>query len=180
MITSLNHLNKIICQSIFLNRHTLPSSLYAALKSYNGVDWNSLDFKQYNIYDNYTEAHLFTKKTKKYYRYFPKETDESLKFGIDNSVNINDSNSDLLIKVIKWSPNYQGIFHHHTGYNCYYKLLYGTLRESVKHTNNNMITDSIHKLHSIGYITDNIGSHKIKNLSDDYTYSLHVYFKTDN
>ena len=177
MISSLKNLNNILYKSIFYNQNTLPSAIYSALKSYSGVDWRSLEFTKYNIYDNYTEAHLFTNKSKNKILQFQTEDNQLVKYGTDNECNKNTDN-DLIVKVIKWSPDYQGVFHHHTGLNCYYKILDGKIKETIKHKNSGLITNNIHKLHGIGYINDNIGLHKIKNLSDDYTYSLHVYFKT--
>ena len=86
----------------------------------------------------------------------------------------------MILKLIKWHPNYEGVLHGHNNQHCYFKLLEGSLNEVIVNTDSKRERERIYEINNIGYISDKIGQHKIKNLSNDYSYSLHVYFKNNN
>ena len=142
MINSLSAFNKIIRKSVLHSKPIQPSSVYNALKSYNGIDWQKVMYiKKMN--DDYSEAFM--------------------------------EDNNLIIKLIKWHPNYEGGFHNHDNYQCYFKVLDGVLCENVRKLEENY--KHIYKPNMIGYISDTIGDHKITNLSDDFSYSINVYYR---
>ena len=166
MISSLKELNKILFKGVFLSKYIDHSTIYAPLKGYVGNDWSKLEYQQRNKYEEYSESFIFTNemiKTPYYKNLYKNET-------------IN--NNSLILKLIKWHPNYEGHLHGHNNQHCYFKLLDGSLSEVV--INANSEREKIYKVNNIGYISDTIGQHKIKNLSNDFSYSLHVYFKNNN
>ena len=155
MISSLRHLNTVL----FKNSHYLLSNcstnaVYLSLKSYNGIDWRNVLYTQNNKYEEYSEAIIANNRFK---------------------------NNNLIIKLIKWHPDYEGQFHNHNGHHCYYKVLDGKICETINtNDDNDILKHRIYAPNSIGYISDEIGEHKIKNLlSDKHSYSLHVYFKNN-
>ena len=162
MISSLKELNKILFKGVFLSKYIDHSTIYAPLKGYIGNDWSKLNYYQRNKYEEYSEAFIFTNNLikKPYYENKP----------------IN--NNSLILKLIKWHPNYEGQFHGHNNHHCYFKLLDGRLNEVISNANSER--EKTYEVNSIGYISDKYGQHKIKNLSNDFSYSLHVYFKDNN
>ena len=78
--------------------------------------------------------------------------------------------------LVIWQPNHLSKIHGHNGKKCNFYLLKGNLRESLYDNSKNFIqynryTNFLDK----GYIDDTIGVHSIRNLSDKYSYSYHVY-----
>lgn len=161
MISSLKELNRILFKGVFLSKYIDHSTIYAPLKGYIGNDWSKLNYYQRNKYEEYSESFIFTNDLikKPYYKNKP----------INNNI--------LVLKLIKWHPNYEGQFHGHNNHHCYFKLLDGNLNEVI--VNANSEREKTYEVNSIGYISDKIGQHKIKNLSNDFSYSLHVYFKNN-
>ena len=166
MITTLKQLNRILVQNVFLSKHIDHSSIYAPLKSYIGSDWYKLYFSPNKTDSKYSEAFLFSNEALK---------SEYCKHMFENKKTYD---NELVMKIIKWNPKYEGEFHGHNGNHCYYKILDGNLRETIN--NETIKKDFFHGPNTIGYISDNIGQHKIKNFSNDYAYSLHIYFKNDH
>lgn len=94
-------------------------------------------------------------------------------------VNIN-GNANLLILV--WSPGKGSAIHDHANAHCCMKILKGTLGESLYDIPSEEGAPMVPKKYTIlerntvGYISDNIGLHKISNASsDDFGVSLHLY-----
>lgn len=79
------------------------------------------------------------------------------------------------VLLLKWSPNCVSPIHDHPDNGCYLKVLYGNLLETLY--DKNVIKIGVTKLEKgmINYIHNNIGYHSIKNLNDDWSYTLHVY-----
>lgn len=165
MITSLKELNKILFKGIFLSKYIDHSTIYAPLKSYIGNDWSNIEYYQRNKYEEYSEAFIFKNDiiNNPYYKNLYKN--EIL------------NNHSLTLKLIKWHPYYEGQLHGHDNQHCYFKVLNGNLNETTINTNTDFKIEKSYNAQNIGYISDTIGQHKIKNLSKDFSYSLHVYFK---
>ena len=172
MITSLKQLTKIIYSNVYYPKQISSSAIYAALKSYNGIDWLNLHFKPH-INGGYSEAFLFSSDDRLNYSfYFNNET-------ISNKTH----KHSLIIKAISWDPKYIGEFHNHNNHQCYYKILKGSLSETIQNTKfKTPLRETVYDEHNIGFICDKTGEHKIKNIMDSSTYSIHIYYKnnTDN
>lgn len=94
-------------------------------------------------------------------------------------VNIN-GNANLLILV--WSPGKGSAIHDHANAHCCMKILKGTLAESLYDIPSQEGAEMVPKKYTelqrnvVGYISDDIGLHKISNASsDDFGVSLHLY-----
>lgn len=94
-------------------------------------------------------------------------------------VNIN-GNANLLILV--WSPGKGSHIHDHANAHCCMKILKGRLAESLYDVPEQEGAPMVPKKYTelernvVGYISDDIGLHKISNaLTDDYGVSLHLY-----
>ncbi|PSK35227.1 hypothetical protein C7M61_004685 [Candidozyma pseudohaemuli] len=92
-------------------------------------------------------------------------------------LNIN-GNANLLILV--WSPGKGSAIHDHANAHCCMKILKGELTESlydVPDHEGEMKPRLVSKLgrDEVGYISDDIGLHKISNETSDFAVSLHLY-----
>lgn len=94
-------------------------------------------------------------------------------------VNIN-GNANLLILV--WSPGKGSAIHDHANAHCCMKVLKGTLTETLYDVpveeGGPMVSKDESELlrNEVGYISDDIGLHRIANASsDDYAVTLHLY-----
>ena len=164
ILTSLKQLNTNLFRTIILSNDTRLKSITSILKAYIGDDWHNQEYTQRNKYEAYSEAYIFTP-----YLLKTKYKD------VVNPKTI--TNNDLIVKLIKWDPNYEGLLHNHDNNYCYFKILKGELNETIVNSKLKNNLEKTHKKDDIGFICDSIGEHKIKNLSDDFSYSLHVYFK---
>ena len=81
-----------------------------------------------------------------------------------------DNNFELIL--IKWDKNSQSSNHYHPENGCILKILDGKLFEE-RYYNNKIYKKSILNKNEIGYMHDNLGTHKIYALEE--TYSLHLY-----
>ena len=80
--------------------------------------------------------------------------------------------------VIRWKPKAVTPIHGHKDTECWFRVLKGTLREDVYldiqsqgyYMIGSNIVDS-----TWCHINDEKGSHSIRNMTDDYVYSLHHY-----
>lgn len=93
-------------------------------------------------------------------------------------ININ-NNANLLI--LAWSPGKSLAIHDHANAHCCMKVLGGQLVESlydVPESEGHELTPrqntSLYR-DQVGYISDDIGLHKISNPLDEVSYSLHLY-----
>lgn len=168
MITSLINLNRVLFKSVFLSKHIESSAVYNALKCYNGIDWQKQTYKQNNKYEKYADSVIYSLCIKQ----------NQCILGIQKNTLI--YNNNMLVKLIKWEPNYEGHFHNHNNHHCYYKVLDGALNETVKNECSEQLYKRSYKPNMIGYISDTVGQHKIKNMSNNYSYSLHVYYKSNS
>lgn len=92
-------------------------------------------------------------------------------------ININ-NNANLLILV--WSPGKSSPIHDHANAHCVMKILKGELVEhlyKVPDCSGKMEQkgESILRRDEVGYISDDIGLHKIENPSNECSVSLHLY-----
>ena len=168
MITSLINLNRVLFKSVFLSKHIEPSAIYNALKCYNGIDWQKQSYKQNNKYEKYYESVIYILSVTPNH-YIHKMSQNAIIY-----------NNNMLVKLIKWEPNYEGHFHNHDNHQCYYKVLDGALTETVKNEHIDQLYQRSYTPNMIGYISDNVGQHKITNISNDFSYSLHVYYKSNS
>ncbi|GEQ69640.1 hypothetical protein JCM33374_g3313 [Metschnikowia sp. JCM 33374] len=94
-------------------------------------------------------------------------------------VNIN-GNANLLVLV--WSPGKGSAIHDHANAHCCMKIMKGQLTESLydvpESEGHEMVPRQVSVLHrdEVGYISDDIGLHKISNAStEEFAVSLHLY-----
>jgi cysteine dioxygenase len=83
------------------------------------------------------------------------------------------------IALIKWNPNCITSIHDHSSKGCSIFLLHGKLKEEVfKKKDNFLYKKEINYLNKIlddSYIDDKIGYHRVTNLLNKNTWSLHIY-----
>lgn len=78
--------------------------------------------------------------------------------------------------LIKWEPKHSTKLHNHNEEKCYFYLLKGSLEEKQFNIKENKVnTNNFNKIFQIRYIDDKIGKHIVKNLSNNYSYSYHIY-----
>lgn len=106
-------------------------------------------------------------------------SDASRGYTRNGIVNIN-GNANLLILV--WTPGKGSAIHDHANAHCCMKILKGELVESlydVPATEGHVMVprkETVLHRNDVGYISDQIGLHKISNASlDEYAVSLHLY-----
>lgn len=134
-----------------------------------------------------TSAEVDVKQIEKVMRDYESNEDEWGKYALcDGSrnycrngiVNIN-GNANLLILV--WNPGKGSAIHDHANAHCCMKILKGTLQESLydmPEREDQMHLKQETSMHrdQVGYISDDIGLHKITNpLADQVSVSLHLY-----
>ncbi len=92
--------------------------------------------------------------------------------------NIIHSNPNFDMIVITWGLLYNTGQHYHNDiHKCYYKSLEGKLLESIQSKNINI--DKIIYPNNVNTISNNIGTHSIRNISNDISSSLHIYHKNN-
>ena len=83
------------------------------------------------------------------------------------------------IRFIRWNPNAVTSIHHHPNVDCNFMVLKGTIQEEIfrglKEDGYYMQNSKILEKNQSSHINDSIGQHRIKNLSDDYAWSIHYY-----
>ena len=82
------------------------------------------------------------------------------------------------ISVIRWKPLVSTPIHNHNSKNCNFLVIKGKLQESVYNKLKDgyyMINQKTISENQSSHINDSIGFHNIKNLSDNYTWSIHYY-----
>jgi cysteine dioxygenase len=103
--------------------------------------------------------------------------DPTLPYSRNGIVNIN-GNANLLILV--WAPGKSSAIHDHANAHCVMKILKGSLKEhlyDIPHGETKMKEKKTTLLERdvVGYISDDIGLHKISNPTDELAVSLHLY-----
>ena len=77
--------------------------------------------------------------------------------------------------VITWNKEQQCPIHDHSSNGCIYKIMKGSLEETIFNKN----LEWTHRINMYencsGYISDKIGYHSMKNTNDDISVSLHIY-----
>ena len=82
-------------------------------------------------------------------------------------------NDNMEIILICWEKNQETLFHKHPKNGCLMKIIKGSLEETIKKSDK--IINNIYTINNCSYIHDNIGIHKVKNIGDDKSISLHIY-----
>jgi predicted metal-dependent enzyme (double-stranded beta helix superfamily) len=100
--------------------------------------------------------------------------------------NIIYKNDIFEIVIIIWNKNGSTKIHDHPG-ECIFKILKGSLLEiKYNYKYDNKCATKIYKEGYISYINNKIGKHKVYNIHDDFSVSLHIYsppinqYKIDN
>lgn len=84
------------------------------------------------------------------------------------------------IFIIKWDKFAESCIHDHPEFGCIVKLLHGKLKEDVYETTDHGIkfcSTNMFNKNDIGYKESNKIIHKITNIHNDYSVSLHIYSK---
>lgn len=84
-------------------------------------------------------------------------------------------NDKYEIILIKWNKNSECEIHDHSKNGCLLKVLDGNIKEFLFDHKLNLLNENIYKTNEINYIDNKIGYHKIKNLQEGESYSLHLY-----
>ena len=83
------------------------------------------------------------------------------------------------IRFIRWKPNAVTDIHYHPNVECNLMVLKGTIQEEIfkdlKESGYYMQDRKVLKQGQSSHINDTIGQHKIKNLSDKYSWTIHYY-----
>jgi cysteine dioxygenase len=90
------------------------------------------------------------------------------------------ANDIIEMFIIKWDRFSESCIHDHPEFGCIVKMLAGKLREDVYETTDYGIkfcSTNILNKNDIGYKESNKIIHKITNIHDDYSVSLHIYSK---
>lgn len=82
-------------------------------------------------------------------------------------------NDQCEIVLCHWEPEGGTIFHGHPNKNCWYRCLSGELKEIRRESEEGKVL----KVDEIGFINDEIGQHKMRNDSQEQTFTLHYYQK---
>lgn len=89
-------------------------------------------------------------------------------------------NNDYEIVLIGWEPGAKSTIHNHASRGCIYFSILGDLVEERYNTEtlDLMQTENL-LLNDVEYIDNNLAYHKIKNTSNQYSFSLHIYSPTN-
>jgi cysteine dioxygenase len=83
------------------------------------------------------------------------------------------------ISIIRWNPLVSTPIHKHNNKECNFLVIKGRLQESIynklEERGYDMITQKTLSVNQSSHINDSIGYHSIKNLSDEYSWSIHYY-----
>lgn len=79
------------------------------------------------------------------------------------------------IYVITWNLNQESNIHNHSSNGCWLKILEGNIEEKIYNSNFDLIKYNIQNTGEVSFIKDEIGYHRIKNINNNISVSLHVY-----
>ncbi|MFC5046457.1 cysteine dioxygenase [Aquimarina hainanensis] len=79
---------------------------------------------------------------------------------------------DLLL--LCWKPGQKSPIHGHPKQGCLVKIMEGNLSDEIT-TPNQQITANTYFQNDVLYIADNVGQHRVFNISDKNVVSLHLY-----
>ena len=77
------------------------------------------------------------------------------------------------VYIIEWLPKAESVIHNHIGPGCCFKLLKGSLKEIVY--KNDIEKINYLKYKQYRFINNKLGKHKIINLLDKNSFSIHIY-----
>jgi len=77
--------------------------------------------------------------------------------------------------LIKWGPHAISHIHGHSGADCKFLMLRGSMDEKIFRKNGD-IRLRVHEPLGIAHISDKIGRHQMINKEDKPKYSLHYYY----
>lgn len=77
--------------------------------------------------------------------------------------------------LIKWDPNAVSNIHFHTKNGCLFKVVDGEIREHLYTVNDEYRYSQNLNKNKYSYIHNLLGKHKIQNLLDKESYSIHIY-----
>ena len=112
----------------------------------------------------------------KNFNYHQLTTDELSKIKFNNNCyqrNLVYQTDDLECLLLCWKPNQNTPYHYHPSQGCIYQILQGNMMEYIKSVDNQIYFHELNQ-NKIGYIDDNIGTHKMVN-GDKNCISLHFY-----
>lgn len=120
---------------------------------------NNIDIEKYKI--------LLEKKKKTYGHYSRIQLGETY---------INKKhNYTLELFLLKWDKNSMTKIHNHSTYGCTMKIIEGSLKEYIYKNDMTFSHNNIYNKNDVSYINNTIGYHRILNLNDKPSYSLHMY-----
>lgn len=83
--------------------------------------------------------------------------------------------------LLCWGPGQRTPIHDHGGEECWVRIVDGEFRETIYQENEsgelNMVKSAISKSNDITYMIDFMGFHRLENLSNKRSMSLHLYAK---
>tara|TARA_B110000208_G_scaffold1265_1_gene1665 strand:+ start:406 stop:840 length:435 start_codon:yes stop_codon:yes gene_type:complete len=79
--------------------------------------------------------------------------------------------------LLEWEKNALTNKHKHYDEGCLFKILEGSLKESLFDKNQNQFRIMYHGIDNISYLNNKNIYHSIKNNNNDKSYSLHIYSK---
>lgn len=77
--------------------------------------------------------------------------------------------------VLVWSPFRHSPVHDHSGSACYVKVIKGCITETIYHEEPENKEKRCLKEGDVGFISDDIGIHKMENEGNDWAISVHMY-----
>lgn len=111
--------------------------------------------------------HLLNQKKSKYENYSKIQIGETY---------INQKNNYILeLFLLKWNKNSISKIHNHSHYGCTMKIIEGELIEDMYDNNLNFLYQNKYNKNDTGYINNNIGYHRVYNINEKPSYSLHLY-----
>ena len=84
-------------------------------------------------------------------------------------------NQDYNLYLIRWGAGHSLPRHGHPNTGCIFKLIDGKLEETL-YEPNQMTSLTIMNKGEVCYIDDTMGEHTVSNPTDDFSYSLHLYY----
>lgn len=91
------------------------------------------------------------------------------------------NNEKFELILLCWCEGHRTSIHDHGGEECWVKVIEGEFKETIYKKNKedklNMVKSSISKSNEVTYMKDFMGFHRLENLSNKRSMSLHLYAK---
>ena len=84
-------------------------------------------------------------------------------------------NKKFDIYLIDWKEKSESYIHNHPNNGCIFKILNGKIEEEIYSKKLDFVKTNSYFINDCGYIDDSLGYHKMKNLNNTNTFSLHIY-----